>query len=656
MSVVWSLSGVIAYTDGSVKGFEVVKDRQQSFHTGPDVSTHPKIVKIFRDLELPTKAAIEDPLIKDIKFRFSILDALTNNVTVEIGGTDNYIIKDTFYDEAHDLLSVDPFFLASFADFTGCKFDGTYYLENRDGFLPYGYSEVSMFCWIKPSPLALGRFLACIGVGTRQEEDEISLVINPDSSFVAYANDALVSSLDYRLKLNHWNFIGLVYDKEYVSLYVNGVLLGQAPAVLNLANELFRVGYGFALVEYLNFLHVGDISHVSVYNRAVNSDPQFVAKLYELGRVNYSDIPEDQFYGYTLSPFESSKSIDSVEALNVAHGGINALQVYSGGSLSTLNVHYVVHTVETVLDSDGDPIEFSTFNNESGLLAYWNLEETQSPYIDSVNDHTLERVEIGLDFYPKIAMRGTEVKFTPMFNVPVGQLQNFFYESERYTWQFDDSTISNERLPKRFYRREGVFDVSLTLVDSFTIKDTITIAKPRHVEPMDGTKLKGTLVSDAVYFNDYIRFTTDHPGLTGGIRYSSFYYPLSDQFIVDFDMYADGTADAVYFYFGCLDHPLDENLGIGGYVVYFSEYNNRCGLVYNQDLIDSSNVYNLGNGTWRHVRIIYSHNRFIVSLNNEKVLDVIDEPRTLRYTAWGLGGRTGYFSAEHRVRQLSVSY
>lgn len=115
MSLIWSLSGVISYKNDTSANFTVLKDRYQYFQEGPDVSALPEIVALMTDLGLPTKTAVVDPNITDLEFRFSVLDAETNNTTIEVGGASGgYRIRDNNYETTIAALTEDANFTQSF--------------------------------------------------------------------------------------------------------------------------------------------------------------------------------------------------------------------------------------------------------------------------------------------------------------------------------------------------------------------------------------------------------------------------------------------------------------------------------------------------------------------------------------------------------------
>jgi len=115
MSLIWSLSGIISYKDNTSANFTILKDLDQYLQVGPDVSALPEIVSLMTDLGLPTKPAVANPNITDIEFRFSVLDAESNNTTIEIGGTNaGYRIKDDNYETTIAALTQDATFTQSF--------------------------------------------------------------------------------------------------------------------------------------------------------------------------------------------------------------------------------------------------------------------------------------------------------------------------------------------------------------------------------------------------------------------------------------------------------------------------------------------------------------------------------------------------------------
>ena len=81
---IWSLSGTIAYTNGSWEGFSIVKDNKQTLTIGPNVHNHPTVVALLASIGLPTAAVIPDPTIADLTCRFSI-----NDEHYTLGGTED---------------------------------------------------------------------------------------------------------------------------------------------------------------------------------------------------------------------------------------------------------------------------------------------------------------------------------------------------------------------------------------------------------------------------------------------------------------------------------------------------------------------------------------------------------------------------------------
>jgi hypothetical protein len=115
MSLIWSLSGIISYKDNTSANFTILKDLDQYLQVGPDVSALPEIVSLMTDLGLPTKTAVANPNITDIEFRFSVLDAESNNTTIEIGGTNaGFRVKDDNYQTTIAALTEDVTFTQSF--------------------------------------------------------------------------------------------------------------------------------------------------------------------------------------------------------------------------------------------------------------------------------------------------------------------------------------------------------------------------------------------------------------------------------------------------------------------------------------------------------------------------------------------------------------
>ncbi len=82
--MIWSLSGTVAYTNGSWQGFSIVKDNEQILITGPNVHNHPTVVELLTSVGLPTATAVPDPTVADLTCRLSI-----NDEHYTLGGTED---------------------------------------------------------------------------------------------------------------------------------------------------------------------------------------------------------------------------------------------------------------------------------------------------------------------------------------------------------------------------------------------------------------------------------------------------------------------------------------------------------------------------------------------------------------------------------------
>jgi len=158
---------------------------------------------------------------------------------------------------------------------------------------------------------------------------------------------------------------------------------------------------------------------------------------------------------------------------------------------------------------------------------------------------------------------------------------------------------------------------------------------------------------DAVWnAGGYLQLTTaanDKKGWTGYIG------ELPDDFVTTFDIYANGTADGIHFYFGCTGNDGNAEQANGGYHFFFDEYHSEIAIWYNGSKITSVSQANLGNGTFRTARVErIGGTRFKIDLDGVNKIDYTDSSRTLIGTQFGWAARTGGLNAEHRYKNITL--
>lgn len=172
-------------------------------------------------------------------------------------------------------------------------------------------------------------------------------------------------------------------------------------------------------------------------------------------------------------------------------------------------------------------------------------------------------------------------------------------------------------------------------------------------ESMSSTPGTGTIAGDATWESGgYIKFTPN-----SGSKNGSFYYSgtLPRDFTVTWDIYANGGADANYFFFGTTGYSGDEETADGGYRIYASEYHNLIAIRFNGSIIASYSYSNLGNSTWREMKIVKTGNNFSIKIDSTEVINYTDSTRSLGGSYYGWGARTGGVSAEHRGKNMLLT-
>jgi len=709
-----------------------MEDRYQFLVVGPDVSALPEIVALMTDLNLPTKVAVIDSNITDLKYRFSVLDAETNNNTIEIGGASGgFRVRDTNYDRAIAALSSRPFFLGYFnSEDTNYLFNGTFYLENASvPSFPIGNSSRSMFGWVRPSSENVSRKVL-FGYGpvdTNRTNDHNMLVYNKDlQREVKFWGESinLVTDANNALTVGSWNFVGMVYDGNILTLYVNDK---SWTITVNLDTEAgaFRVGLGMADYAAITDLFVGDISNISVFN--VAKDRSYVNALRAYGRIGYDQLPFSLLYDPTLSNLEIGNS-DSKESvfttvhvqsdvvtskLAFASGGVvtwevaslevstdtffvfsnsvlDTLKYQSQGGKGTIDVNTPVsvtqdlysNTIEQVsTESDllfrdglgdenkGTAVSISYTTSDftvsggqklqsqksvyKGPISYWDLSETKGTRYDSVAKYHLTPKDIKVDFTANV---------TSSFNIAFKDTT--YPLASSWSWNFGDGNFSVLQNPNHVYAAVGEYNVQLTVNNSLSVTHQATAIEFLIDEPMDGSLLIGDLFGSAVYnppSPEYVHLTSKVTNTYGAIDYnnaSSPLLPTDKRLTVEYEFYADGRGDAVYFYMFNTSIPeVEDYVGSSGYEVSCSEFHNEVAVWFNGILINSVSYGGLGNATWRSMKIVYFNQIFTVYINGVQVL-VADDSLSVRNIAsnpfYGVAARCGAEVAQHRIRNLKI--
>lgn len=159
----------------------------------------------------------------------------------------------------------------------------------------------------------------------------------------------------------------------------------------------------------------------------------------------------------------------------------------------------------------------------------------------------------------------------------------------------------------------------------------------------------GTLEGNATFITgspSYLRLTQASGSQTGRLDYS---ISMRDTFWIEGDIYANGSADAIYAYWGCSSVPTSEDGIAGGYVVAFDEFTAEIQLKFDGANLKVVSFASLGNATRRQIVISVNQQTIRVFVSGDLVLEYIDTRRTLPGNHIGIGARTGGSTAEHRI-------
>lgn len=212
------------------------------------------------------------------------------------------------------------------------------------------------------------------------------------------------------------------------------------------------------------------------------------------------------------------------------------------------------------------------------------------------------------------------------------------------------------------------------LVSDITVSDTITLSESIDLENnlniaitarnvltdnMAAT-ISGTLKGDATHdtVNEWVQLTSAVNNQSGQIEYTDSTGLITNALHAQFQLFASGSADAIYLYWGGSTTPTGEDSAHGGYTVAYDEFTSEIQIKFNGTTIASVSQGSLGNGTWRTADIyvvpITSGTRIRVYLDGIFKLGFDDTTRVLPGALYGLGSRTGGQNATHRVRLFTV--
>lgn len=631
MAVVWALEGVVSYVDGSWAGFDVREDDQVGFtQTGPNVSDNEQIVKLMLDLGLPTKPFVPNPEVADIVYRFSILDAASDGDVIEVGASNGFIVKDEKYAQSIALVGSSYTFINHFSGNLDYPFNGTYYLQ-KDTF-NWGTADNyprSMFGWVKPADKSGGPW-GLFGLGDVDTDlllDHSILVYNAElKKEVSFYGREVAQQITQALEPEKWNFIGMSYDGETdtLNVFVNRKTYTISVPALATTGTTFRIGLGMGMYGFLGNAFVGDMACVSYH--AVYRSPEYADKLRKAGRINLYDLPFD--LNYILVPSLFDVLVDEFAE-------VTPLMVKGAG------------------DAEEQQLEVAT-KVYTGPISYYFGNDGS----DERDANNLDLVPVQADFTYSGEIAGEPVIFTNTSTV----------KAHSYFWDFGDGSTSTEENPSHTYIFGDTYTVTLTVDGSLKKIASIRIFAFLLDEPMDGASLQGTLKSDAYYDigGEYVRLTRDVSGIYGVIEYNTSLLQGKNQFIVEFDAYyasSGAPADAIYWYMFSDNTPANARDAINGYSIYFDEWNEVVGCDYNATNVTSTGPYVLGSNAWHNIKIIYTGSPDqiaydIIEVVVDGTLQITFPMQAHNFTGakMGLGAWCGGNSAEHRVRNLTISY
>jgi hypothetical protein len=655
-SFIWALEGLMSYSDNTWAGFEVRRDLFEYKVTGPDVSQHPEIVSLMTDLGFPTKAAVVDPTITDFVYRFSILFAEDDGNTIEIGGSDGFRLEDEFHQRAVVEISTNADFIGYFAGNTD-RFDGTYFLQGV-ATTPYPLSSNprSMFGWMKPSAQNGSKGLFGYGSvrGYNPNDYNILLYITESLKSIKFYGSGIDSPDSNGVVINDWNFVGMVYDGlpgSYFSIIVNDRIFDSACCSLSTTGDVFQIGLGMAEYRRLDNVFNGDISCVSVFDRAV--DLNYINDLRNAGIVNYDNMPLGLKYeggnGLAQSGRETYKS-GSLSAVSVDLGGVGpgTLVVSDGSSvLSDLFVsdkEYILENVKATNHELADQVIEVYSNGSLGNMTSSTRSQLPDVLLETyINGITIDDLETSQGVLDVRVVDELQVDNILISNGSYLEFRNANYIGPMSYWSLEENdgtrydAVSNNHL-------EPVAVMVGTLLD----------------QPMNGEPLYGYLFGQAEYDGQagYVQLTPYESSKYGAIDYGMIVLDGKTKFSVEFDLYHNGIADSVYFYFYTNDIPLAEDSDNGGYVVYFDEWQSVTGVFYAGGRgLDVNTEFNFVSGEWYSVKIDYDNQIFAITINGVLTFSYDDSSvsRDLNGLYLGIAGRTGANSAIHRIRNLLIS-
>jgi hypothetical protein len=230
-------------------------------------------------------------------------------------------------------------------------FDGSYYLQRDDpSGIPIGNNSRSMFGWVRPKNVNNLQSLFGYGpVGVDRSKDHNLLTYNWDKrrdiefygADIEFNPSTVVNGVETN-SLTHdtWNFVGMSYSDSNLTLYVNDYSWSTTIDNLDTTADTIRIAQGLFKNSTDNNIFVGDLSSVSIFDRAVDSG--YVSSLKEAGRVTYDDLPGNLKYvgGYSSNRAKSSNTTYISGGLQAAivEMSNSTLQTKNCGTVSNLSI------------------------------------------------------------------------------------------------------------------------------------------------------------------------------------------------------------------------------------------------------------------------------------------------------------------------------
>ena len=147
--------------------------------------------------------------------------------------------------------------------------DGNSYLTSIADLL--GSTNRTMCCWINYSGNSDSSWRCAMMQGTGGGSYNANMICKSDSNTIAWSQSggSIITSIS---PLNKWNHVAIIYENQYIKIYINGILTNTGSQTFSINKNYITIGAEISNSLTPSIQWIGYISDCILYNRALTEE------------------------------------------------------------------------------------------------------------------------------------------------------------------------------------------------------------------------------------------------------------------------------------------------------------------------------------------------------------------------------------------------